>query len=62
MSELQITLTAQERQFLVGLLETNLKDTRIEEHRTRTPAYREHVVQHEDLIVSLLKKLGHPGE
>jgi len=61
MTDLQLTLTAQEHEYLVGLLEARLKDTRIEEHRIRTPSYREHVVHQEDLIVGLLKKLGHPA-
>jgi len=58
MGETQLTLTAEERDYLVGLLETVLKDTRIEEHRTRTPNYREFVLKQEDLIVKLLGKLG----
>jgi hypothetical protein len=62
MAETQLTLTDEERAYLVGLLETVLKDTRIEEHRTRTPSYREHVLHQEDLILALLSKLGQsPG-
>jgi hypothetical protein len=53
-----LALTAEERDFLVKMLETALKDTRIEEHRTRTPSYREFVLSEENLIESLLKKLG----
>jgi hypothetical protein len=60
MSEPQLTLTAEERTFLVGLLEVALKDTLVEEHRTRTPSYREHILHKEDLLVGLLTKLGHP--
>ncbi len=60
MAELQLTLSAEERQYLVGFLEMALKDTRVEEHRTRTPIYREHVLHQEDLIVGLLRKLGQP--
>jgi hypothetical protein len=60
MAELQMTLTAEERQYLLDLLEATLKDTRIEEHRTRTPSYRVHVLHKEDLIVSLLNKLRQP--
>jgi len=58
MTELQIMLTAEERECLGRLLETSLKDTRIESHRTRTPTYREHLLNQENLIVSLLTKLG----
>ena len=61
MNELQLTLTAPEREYLVGLLEETVKETRIEEHRTRTPTYREHVVHQKELIIGLLKKLGHPA-
>jgi len=57
MTDLQLILTADEREYLVDLLETALKDTRIEEHRTRAPSYREHVIQREELINSLLNKL-----
>jgi hypothetical protein len=60
MAELQLTLTSEERECLVRLLETALRDTRIEEHRTRTPSYREHVLHQEDLLVALLGKLRQP--
>jgi hypothetical protein len=57
MNELQLTLTAEERKYLVDLLEVTLKETQVEEHRTRTPSYRQHVLQQEGLIVQLLNKL-----
>lgn len=60
MADSQLTLTAEERTFLVGLLETAQKDTRIEEHRTRAPTYREHVTHQGELIAGLLSKLGQP--
>jgi hypothetical protein len=60
MAESQLMLTGEERTYLAELLQATLKDTRIEEHRTRTPAYREHILHHEDLIVGLLSKLGQP--
>ena len=60
MSDVQLSLTSPERECLVGILERVLKETRIEEHRTRAPVYREHVVDQEHLIASLLKKLGSP--
>ena len=62
MPESSLTLSADESTFLVDLLQTVLKDTRIEEHRTRTPNYREHVLHKEDLIKSVLTKLGHPAK
>jgi hypothetical protein len=60
MSDIQLSLTQAERECLVGILERVLKETRIEEHRTRAPTYREHVVDQEQLILSVLTKLGQP--
>jgi hypothetical protein len=57
MSDLQLALTSEERDCLVELLEESLKNTLLEEHRTRAPAYRDHVVRREELIRSLLAKL-----
>lgn len=57
MSESQLTLTVEEREYLVGLLEAVLKEKRVEEHRTRAPSYREHVLRQEEIIASLLSKL-----
>jgi hypothetical protein len=60
MTNLELSLSTAERDYLVELLERTLKETRVEEHRTRAPTYREHVTKREDLIVSLLGKLGEP--
>ena len=60
MAELQLMLSGEEREYLGGLLENVLKDKRVEEHRTRNLTYRESVVHQEELIVSLLHKLGKP--
>jgi hypothetical protein len=60
MGESQITVTVQERDYLVRLLEQSLKETRVEEHRTRAPTYREHIIEQENAIQSLLAKLGRP--
>jgi hypothetical protein len=57
MAAYQVSLTAEERAYLVSLLESAQKDTRIEEHRTRAPSYREHVVHQGDVIAALLGKL-----
>ena len=62
MAETQFELSAEECSFLVGLLETAQKETRIEEHRTRAPSYREHIVHQGDLIAALLAKLKAPTE
>jgi phenylalanyl-tRNA synthetase beta subunit len=57
MAEMQMTVTAEEKQFLESFLEATLKDKRVEEHRTRTPSYRKDVLHEEDVIVALLAKL-----
>ena len=60
MADYQLALTAEERVLLVELLESTQKETRIEEHRTRAPTYREHVVNRSDMLSALLEKLGKP--
>jgi hypothetical protein len=61
MAESSLTLTVEEREFLVSLLQFTQKNALVEEHRTRTPSYREHVLHKEELIASLLAKLGQPA-
>lgn len=62
MGELQVTLSAEERDALVELLEAALKDLRIEEHRTRAPSFREYVLRREQNLNSALAKLrGSPA-
>lgn len=58
MQETTMSITSEERQFLIELLEHALKDAQVEEHRTRAPSFREHVLKKEDLIKSVLKKMG----
>jgi hypothetical protein len=58
MPEFQLALTDEEHKYLADLLQTVLKDVRVEEHRTRTPLYRETVAHKEALILELLNKLG----
>ena len=62
MADTPLNLTADERSFLIQLLETALKNHRVEEHRTRTPSYREQILQEEKLLEQLLIKLGHPSK
>ena len=62
MSNLQLTFSADEREYLVDLLESVLKDKRVEEHRTRAPSFREHLLRQEELIVALLAKLRPSSE
>jgi hypothetical protein len=59
MSEQTLTLTGAEKEGLVHLLEKALKEAQIEEHRTRAPSFREYVLKQEELITSVLGKLGH---
>jgi hypothetical protein len=58
MAEQQLTLTDEERAFLADFLQKSLKEMRVEEHRTRTPSYREFILEREHLINGLLQKLG----
>jgi len=60
MAEMQVTLSAEERDYLIQVLETSLKSHRVEEHRTRAPTYREKILQEEKLLAQLLTKLGQP--
>jgi hypothetical protein len=60
MAELHLTVNDQERECLRDVLTRALKETRVEEHRTRGPNYREHLVEQERCIAGLLDKLGQP--
>jgi len=60
MAVLTLSVTAEERQYLVELLERVLNDVRVEEHRTRTLSYREHVLHDGHMIKGLLDKLRQP--
>jgi hypothetical protein len=62
MAESSLTFTSEEREFLMDLLKFTLKNALVEEHRTRAPSYREHVLHKEELINSLLVKLAKPAE
>jgi hypothetical protein len=60
MPELSLTLSEEERKFLMELLQVVMKDTQLEEHRTRVLSYRDHILHREHLIAGLLSKLGTP--
>ncbi len=62
MAETQMTVNAEEKEYLRQVLEWALKETKVEEHRTRTPSFREHIVHREEVILALLKKLGGQGK
>ena len=51
-------ITDEERDTLVALLQDRLKALLIEEHRTRAPSYRQHLLHNEDILRSILVKLG----
>jgi hypothetical protein len=61
MVEVQVMISDEEQRYLVGLLEQTLKDALVEEHRTRTPSYRQDVIHREDVIRALLNKLARPA-
>jgi len=58
MVEHQLTITTDERDFLVNLLQSALKEARVEEHRTRAPSFRELILKKEQAMIDLLTKLG----
>ncbi len=61
MPDLKVMLSAEERQYLLELLETTLKSVRVEAHRTRTPLFREAVLKQEKVALGLLDKLQQPA-
>ncbi len=62
MADFHLPLSAQEKDYLLGLLKTMLTETRVEVHRTHTPGFREKVIAEEDLVRRLLTKLQQPGD
>jgi hypothetical protein len=61
MADATLTLTSEEREFLVEHLQMTLSQTRIEEHRTDSLKYRERVHRDEQLLENLLAKLRDSG-
>ena len=58
MTETQLLLNAEEKELLVKLLEREVSQRLVEEHRTRTPAYREHILHDEAVLQRVLEKLS----
>ena len=58
MADIQLMLSSEEQHFLSDLLHHALKEKRVEERRTDAIDYRKEMVHEEDLISSLLTKLG----
>ena len=57
MPDCSLSLTDEERNFLIEHLETHLMQTRLEEHRTDSPRFREQVHQAVELVERLLARL-----
>ena len=57
MVEKSVELTAEERKYLVNLLQFVLSETRVEVRRTDHREFREQVKHREDVIRGLLEKL-----
>ena len=58
MTETQLLLNAEEKELLMKLLEREVSQRLVEEHRTRTPAYREHILHDETVLRGVLTKLN----
>jgi len=52
-----LSLSEEERAFLLSLLEQGLRDKRVEEHRTEAFDFKEYVQHQEDLMEGLINKL-----
>jgi molybdopterin-guanine dinucleotide biosynthesis protein len=59
-TESALTLTAEERTFLAALLKQALHDKQIEEHRTDSIEFKEHVEHEVTLLRGLLDKVRRP--
>jgi hypothetical protein len=57
MAGMQITLTSEEKDYLVRTLQNAMGETRVEVHRTHSPEFRERVLEEEKLVRTLLAKL-----
>ena len=58
MCETQLLLNEEEKELLVKLLEREVSQRLVEEHRTRAPAYREHILHDEAVLRGMLAKLN----
>ena len=57
MTEKQVELSSEEREYLVEFLRSAMRETLVEEHRTHIREYREHIRARERVIHGLLEKL-----
>jgi hypothetical protein len=58
MNEFQIVLSAEEKEVLAKLLEHEISQRLVEEHRTRSPSYREYIQHDESVLQGVLTKLN----
>jgi hypothetical protein len=54
-----ITISEEERLELVRILEQELRESRVEAHRTHTPEYRERVLDEQAMLRDLLDRFLH---
>jgi hypothetical protein len=52
-----LVLNEEERTQLLNLLTQVLRDTRVEEHRTEAPDYREWVIRREEILEAIISRL-----
>jgi hypothetical protein len=57
MDQVTLTLNPEERAYLDGLVELDLRETRVELRRTTTPALHDELHEREEMIRNLLGKL-----
>lgn len=57
MAETQLLLNAEEKDLLLKLLEHEISLRLVEEHRTRAPSYREHIMHDKAVLQRVLAKL-----
>ena len=57
MADVHLTINAEEREYLVRLLESASKGDRVEIHHTDTRAYKEQIKRELALVETLLAKL-----
>jgi uncharacterized protein YeaC (DUF1315 family) len=57
MADFQLNLTDEERELLMDILTSELKEKRVEEHRTDSMDFKRIVAHQEELIEQMLNKL-----
>lgn len=56
-----VTLSQEEKETILQLLETSLGETRVEVHRTHTPDFRDKVKHREVVTAALIEKFRRPN-